>query len=250
MKLSAVILATLATASSAFAPSTTGVKTTSVQATKGDLETLAKDLNPVIGFYDPLSLSDADFWGQGSEATIGFLRHAEIKHSRVAMAAFVGYCVQSNYHFPWAETLAGAAHPSTELSPEAQWDAVPMGAKWQIFTVISVLEVWDECGGGNMPHYMAGRQPGKYPSFQLFRDNVHWVLDLYDPFGFNKKMSDETKERRLNMEINNGRLAMLGIFGFLSADCVPGSVPLLKDIAIPYDGDVMVPFQGQFSYFS
>lgn len=249
MKLSAVLFASVATATSAFAPSTVGVKTSSLQA-KADLETLAKDLNPVVGYWDPLSLADADFWGQGEEATIGFLRHAEIKHSRVAMAAFVGYCVQSNFHFPWAQTLAGAAHPSIELSPEAQWDAIPLGAKWQIFAVISVLEVWDECGGGSMPHYMSGRQPGKYPTFELFRDNIHFVLDLYDPFGFNKKMTDEQKEKRLKAEINNGRLAMLGIFAFLSADTIPGSVPLLKDIAIPYDGDVMVPFQGQFSYFS
>merc|ERR1711862_410554 len=156
------------------------------------------------------------------------------KHGRVAMAAFVGYCVQSNFVFPWAQTLAGAPHPSPDLSPEQQWDAVPMGAKWQIFAVISLLELWDECGGGAMPHYTKGRQPGKYPSFQLFRDNVHPVLDLYDPFGFNKKMTDEQKERRLVIEINNGRLAMLGIFAFLCADKIPGSVPLLNGIAIPY----------------
>ena len=62
-------------------------------------------------------------------------------------------------------------------------------------------------------------------------------------------MSDEKKEKRLVMEINNGRLAMLGIFGFLCADTIPGSVPALSGIAIPYDGDPMVPFEGQFSYF-
>jgi hypothetical protein len=44
------------------------------------------------------------------------------------------------------------------------------------------------------------------------------------------------------MEINNGRLAMLGIFGFLSADKVAGSVPSLNDIAIPCDGKDMAPF--------
>lgn len=85
--------------------------------------------------------------------------------------AFVGYCVQSNFVFPWAETLSGQPHPSADLVPEAQWDAVPAGAKWQIFAVISALELWDECGGGGaMPHYTKGRQPGKYPPFTLFRD--------------------------------------------------------------------------------
>merc|ERR1719410_802731 len=221
-----------------------------VATPKDDLVDIAKGLNPTIGFWDPLGLADQDFWEQGNEATIGFLRHAEIKHGRVAMAAFVGYCVQSNFVFPWAETLSGAAHPSADLSPEAQWDAVPAGAKWQIFALISALELWDECGGGKLPHYMSGRQPGKYPSFQPFRDTVHPVMDLYDPLGFNKKMSEEKKEKRLVMEINNGRLAMLGIFGFLCADKIPGSVPLLSKIAIPYSGDPMIPFEGQFSYFN
>ena len=64
------------------------------------------------------------------------------------MFAFVGYIVQSNFVFPWPQTLAGAPHPSVDLAPEAQWDAVPVGAKWQIFAVISALELWDECGGG------------------------------------------------------------------------------------------------------
>jgi len=63
-------------------------------------------------------------------------------------------------------------------------------------------------------------------------------------------MSAETKERRLVAELNNGRLAQLGIFGFLCADKIPGSVPVLNSIAIPYDGNPMIPFEGQFSYFN
>jgi len=245
------LISSLIAGASAFTPSTSSSAQSGLSATKADLEVIAQKANPKVGFYDPLALADKDFWGKGNEATIGFLRQSEIKHGRIAMFAFVGYIVQSNFVLPWAQTLSGAAHPSADLSPEAQWDVVPVGAKWQIFAVISALELWDECGGGgDVPHYMNGRKPGQYPPFTLFRDNVHFVLDLYDPFGFSKNMSEETKERRLTAELNNGRLAQLGIFGFLCADTIPGSVPALNSIAIPYDGNPMVPFEGQFSYLN
>lgn len=253
MKITAIVVSSIFAGATAFAPAAPGkcVSTTVLSESKADLEALAEKLNPKVKFYDPLNLAEKDFWGQGNEATIGFLRQSEIKHGRIAMFAFVGYIVQSNFHFPWAQTLAGTPHPSTDLVPEAQWDQVPLGAKWQIFVVISMLELWDECGGGGVfPHYMKGRQPGKYPPFQLFRENVHPVLDLYDPFGFHKNESAEKKEKGLRAEINNGRLAMIGMFGFLCADKVPGSVPFLNSIAMPYQGDPMIPFEGQFSYFS
>ena len=56
---------------------------------------LANELCPAIGFWDPLGLATADFWQKGNDFTWGWIRNAEIKHGRVAMAAFVGYCVQS-----------------------------------------------------------------------------------------------------------------------------------------------------------
>merc|ERR1711924_494678 len=48
-----------------------------------------------LGLWDPLGCLNLDFWTLGNEATIGYLRHAEIKHGRVAMAAFLGYLAQS-----------------------------------------------------------------------------------------------------------------------------------------------------------
>ncbi len=54
--------------------------------TISDLKTLAQKSNPALGFWDPLRLSEYDQFQQGEEAAIGFLRHAEIKHGRVASA--------------------------------------------------------------------------------------------------------------------------------------------------------------------
>ena len=80
MKLALATLSLAATVS-AFAPSANNARSaTQLHETKADLEVLAKELNPLIGFYDPLNLAEAEFWGQSNEATIGFLRHAEIKH--------------------------------------------------------------------------------------------------------------------------------------------------------------------------
>jgi hypothetical protein len=64
-------------------------------------------------------------------------------------------------------------------------------------------------------------------------------LNLYDPFGFNSKKSDEWKADKLNIEINNGRLAMIGLMAFLSEGAVPGSVPALQGI-IPSSGEINV----------
>ena len=52
------------------------------------------------------------------------------------------------------------------------------------------------------------------------------------------------------MEVNNGRLAMIGIMGFLAEGVTPGSVPLLKGVIPSYNGNVMIPFEGDFHWLT
>ena len=67
-------------------------------------------------------------------------------------------------------------------------------------------------------------------------------LELFDPFNLQRTMSPEAKEKSLLAEINNGRLAMLGIMAFVSEAKVPGSVPALKGLIPQYAGNPMGPF--------
>jgi Chlorophyll A-B binding protein len=183
---------------------------------------LAEKLNPVLKYFDPLDVTATSPWGFTNEQTIGWYRHSEIKHGRVAMMAFVGYVVQSNFHFPWALTLDGTPHPSVDLSPPEQWDALPFESKLQIILFIGFLEFYSELtpsasSKSALPHYVNGGVPGKYPTFE---DVPHPVpFNLYDPFGLSKKRSPEAKARGLVSEINNGRLAMLGIMYVGNARC-------------------------------
>jgi len=220
-----------------------------------DLVALAETQGGLTGYYDPLSLGEANFWKQGNEATIGFLRHAEMKHGRVAMAGFVGYIVHENgirWPFPLSTQLPD--YSSFEgLSAPAVWDATPLASRLQILALIGFFEFWSEWEGAlesvGQKHYMRGGKPGYMPPFNKVSSipNPLLPLNLFDPFGFTDDLSEEEKARKLNIEINNGRLAMLGLFSFISEAKVPGSVPALASpfkgsLVKPYDGEVMGPF--------
>ena len=112
------LLAALIGSAAAFAPAPAARTSTAVSAGIDDLKSIAEKANPVIKvracilsccvrpsclfsllicialslssphqFYDPLELSTTTIWGDTNDATIGFLRQAEIKHGRVAVSS-------------------------------------------------------------------------------------------------------------------------------------------------------------------
>jgi hypothetical protein len=236
----------LASAVHAFSPVVAPVRSSMrhsavAMETKADLVDLAQKLNPIVGYWDPLQLADKEFWGKSNEATIGFLRESEIKHGRIAMAGFVGFIVHSNDIRTQGDGIANSI--PLGLTAPAVWDALPEIAKWQIILFVGVMEAWREnkvvLAGDGEKHYMSGGKPGYFPTFDMVPHKV--PFNLYDPFSVQKKASEAQLAKGRLVEINNGRLAMIGLFGFVSESQVPGSVPFLKGLIKYYDGDVMQP---------
>jgi len=206
---------------------------------KSDLEAFATECNPRIEYFDPLNLADQQFWGSSNAATIAHLRHAEMKHGRIAMLGFIGYVVQANgWHFPWCIEANG--FPPNELSPPDQWDVLDPFAKFQLFFFIGLLEIWSEGAPNHTHHMKAGGTPGKFPAWT---DKDGYVFaSLWDPLRLTRDMTPATKAKKLAKEVNNGRLAMLGLFSFFVESKTPGAVPFLSNVVQPYIGNYMLPF--------
>jgi len=163
--------------------------------------------------FDPYGFSK-----QASAETLAWYRAAELKHSRVAMAAVTGWAWVSSGGplFPgYLSIEQGVTFESLGREGYAAWDACPEAGKAQIIGVIGILELLGEASV--KPHYMAGSTPGKIPL-------------LWDPLGFTKGLSADTLARKRTAELKNGRLAMIGITSLVSAHYIPDSVPLLPSV--------------------
>jgi len=195
--------------------------------------------------WDPLGLADL-----GSPATLAWMRHAELKHSRVAMAAFTGWLVatgnqlavangQEGVHFPGAISPWQTGTTFDEIAaaggPMEQWQAVPEVGKLQIIGAIFIIEHQSEWK--LKPHYMA---PGGKPG------DLKGLKNFWDPIGLTKKYDAAGLERQRLSEIKNGRLAMLGIFGCLIGGNLPGSIPI--PINWPVGASFTEPFGTLASY--
>jgi hypothetical protein len=174
--------------------------------------------------WDPIGFTE-----RTTDPLLLWYRAAELKHSRVAMLACTGWLVnQAELYFP-GNLAPGMPFSSLGKNPLEAWNATPYDGKLQILVAILLAEFHSEFGTYKK-HYTKG---GPLPGNQIERTDNGWrdvwggkVLNI--PFG-----PDDTEEmfrRRQNAELNNGRLAMIGIMGFSAAALVPGSVPALDGL--------------------
>jgi len=160
-----------------------------------------------LDLWDPLGLLDE---------TDGFARRraVEIKHGRIAMFAFVGMFFQeSGLTFPGSFDFAGKYPFSEVLSDGMGFPAlthIPSGGVLQILIFAGIAETYampsSQYTGGpqNLPAGFDG-SPGTIPGGYPFLEQIE------DP---------AVRDRALNVEIQNGRAAMLGVTGAMMHSCL------------------------------
>merc|ERR1711924_106278 len=67
--------------------------------------------------------------------------------------------------------------------------------------------------------------------------------------GYRKEKTEAQLAKGRAAEVNNGRLAMIGLFSVLAESKVRGAVPVLNKYDFPpYNGDLMAPFTSDFTF--
>merc|ERR1719392_544129 len=153
-----------------------------------------------LGFWDP-----AGFTKDGNVANFKRRREIEIKHGRVSMLATIGYIVPEYFKLP------GEISPSLGLMFEdvpnglGALSKVPTAGLAQIFAFAGFLEtVYNKpCG-----------EPGNYGKGFLGLGSVGLSASIQNP---------GVREKKLNAELANGRLATVSIIGMFFQDGLTGS---------------------------
>ncbi len=187
------------------------------------------------GAWDPLNLADTTPFGP----TLEWYRAAELKHCRVAMAAFVGFIVGGT-GITWPGNIAPGVTWKSCLgaTPMDTWDNLPMYGKYQIIAWVGLMEI---CGEMERPHYMTGGKGGT-----VFFDPPAKKYSLWDPINSMKNWDDAKRKRGRLVELQNGRAAMFGVIGFVMAYKYPGTIPALKFFP-HYEGELPgAPFAGDW----
>jgi len=154
---------------------------------------------PPLGRWDPLQIRE-----QGPERYRRFVE-MEIKHGRLAMAAFLGIIVTySGIRFPGY--LSRLEFPPLKFEDVpggtiSSWAAVPQLGWFQIVGLISLLEV------------SLFKQDPLKEAGDVVPEYIPWVR--YD--------DKDVREFKLNVERQNGRAAMMGITGMIIHEALTGN---------------------------
>lgn len=223
MKISALALASLATGASAFSPfaRTAGKAPTKVPtSTKDDaLNGWVPDANK-FAYGLPGSLEptpEFDPLGFAKDASLQQMiqyRESEVQHGRVAMLAAIGMLVTEEpieYH-PLFEAGNKDIGPAIRHLDEVR--AVAPGFFEILAVLIGGFELNRAIKGWNNPLFV-------YDSGNVFNEDYYPGDVNWDPLGLKPEDPAEFAEMQAK-ELQNGRLAMLGVAGMVISELLTG----------------------------
>jgi hypothetical protein len=175
-------------------------------ALKMSAEGLAGALPP-LGYFDPLGITN-----EKTPAEVKKIREAELKHGRVAMLAFLGILTGESFNPLFNGQITG---PAIYQFQQAD-NIVPFFWVGVLF-LIALIEGQNILVGWESPDKTFGRDNG---IANLREDYVNGDLG-FDPLGFKPTNEDAFNSIRTK-ELQNGRLAMLGVAGIVAQELVNG----------------------------
>jgi len=197
-------LSAVAGMASAFVPATPlkGV-TTSSSAMKMTFENEIGVTRP-LGLWDPLGLLEG-----ADQERFDRLRYVEVKHGRISMLAVVGHLVQQNYRLPGYISKSADLQFSDIPNGLGAFTKIPGLGLLQLVAFVGLLEtyVWKQQDSGI---------PGDFG------------IDWFSTTG--GELSDETKTRLRNSEINNGRAAQMGILAMMVHERLSGEPYIINNL--------------------
>uniref|UniRef100_A0A7S2I7V7 Uncharacterized protein n=1 Tax=Helicotheca tamesis TaxID=374047 RepID=A0A7S2I7V7_9STRA len=196
MKVAACLLA-LAGSAAAFAPAAQQARSSTALADKPFADALGAQAP--LGLFDPLGLI-----ADGDQEKFDTLREYELKHGRVSMLAVVGYLVTAaGIRFPGAEGIPDGlkAFPALLDSRDGVNVLLQMGAFFVVAEIVNRDADWLD----NEAEFVGDYRNG--------------ALD----FGWDK-FDDATKMKKRAIELNNGRAAMMGIWGLVTHEMMGSSL--------------------------
>jgi len=182
-----MILASIVASAAAFAPAQEGRASSAVAA-----KPFADEVGSMapLGFYDPLGLT-----ADGSREKFDLLREYELTHGRVSMLAVVGYLTTAaGIRFPGAGDVPAGLKSFDYLlqSKDGQNILLQMLAFMAVATIVNRDADWIDNEAEHVGDYRNG--------------SLDFGWDQFDA---------ETKIKKRTTEINNGRAAMMGIWGLV-----------------------------------
>merc|ERR1711974_13108 len=140
---------------------------------------------PPLGFWDPCGFAK-------DRETFLKYRGAELKHARVAMLSIIGFLGQPSWRFPFCESAPDGVGALTAQNSGAAFGVLFILVGFFELRILADLEDGNEPGNFGDPLKMIPTQSGGY--------DAKWR----------------------NLELNNGRLAMIGSIGTIAANWYTG----------------------------